>query len=74
MLGAICGDVVGSVYEWHNIKTKEFELFKDKCFFTDDSVMTVAIAEACYGITDDVKEKTISYLTDDLKEVVEELR
>ena len=47
MLGAICGDIVGSVYEWHNIKTKEFEFLKDKCFFTDDSVMTIAIARAC---------------------------
>lgn len=47
MLGAICGDIVGSIYEWHNIKSKEFELFKGTCFFTDDTVMTVAIAKAC---------------------------
>lgn len=40
MLGAIVGDIVGSVYEWHNIKTKEFPLFRDDCFFTDDTVMT----------------------------------
>lgn len=46
MLGAIIGDIVGSVYEWHNIKTKEFPLFRDDCFFTDDTVMTVAVAEA----------------------------
>ena len=46
MLGAIVGDIVGSVYEWHNIKTKEFQLFRDDCFFTDDSVMTIAVAEA----------------------------
>ena len=46
MLGAIIGDVVGSVYEWNNIKTKEFPLFGKKCFFTDDTVMTVAVAEA----------------------------
>lgn len=45
MIGAIIGDIVGSVYEWHNIKTKEFPLFQDKCFFTDDTVMTVAVAE-----------------------------
>ena len=47
MLGAICGDVVGSIYEWHNIKTKDFKLFDGSCEFTDDSVMTVAIAKAC---------------------------
>ncbi len=45
MLGAIIGDIVGSVYEWNNIKTKEFPLFRDDCFFTDDSVMTCAVAE-----------------------------
>ncbi len=46
MLGAIIGDIVGSVYEWHNIKTKEFPLFRDDCFFTDDTVMTCAVADA----------------------------
>jgi ADP-ribosylglycohydrolase len=46
MLGAIVGDIVGSVYEWNNIKTKDFPLFTDKCFFTDDTVMTIAVADA----------------------------
>ena len=46
MLGAIIGDVVGSVYEFNNIKTKDFPLFRDDCFFTDDTVMTCAVAEA----------------------------
>lgn len=46
MLGAIIGDVVGSVYEWDRIKTKDFPLFRDDCFFTDDTVMTVAVADA----------------------------
>jgi ADP-ribosylglycohydrolase len=46
MLGAIIGDIVGSVYEWHNIKTKDFPLFGDDCFFTDDTVMTIATADA----------------------------
>jgi ADP-ribosylglycohydrolase len=45
MIGAIIGDIVGSVYEWHNIKTKDFPLFAKDCFFTDDTVMTVAVAE-----------------------------
>lgn len=45
MLGAIIGDIVGSVYEWNNIKTKEFPLFSPDCFFTDDTVMTLAMAE-----------------------------
>lgn len=45
MIGAIVGDIVGSVYEFNNIKTKKFELFRDDCFFTDDTVMTIAVAE-----------------------------
>lgn len=45
MMGAIIGDIVGSVYEWHNIKTKEFPFFRDDCFYTDDTVMTIAVAE-----------------------------
>lgn len=32
MLGAIVGDIVGSVYEWNNIKTKDFSLFCEECF------------------------------------------
>jgi ADP-ribosylglycohydrolase len=46
MLGAIIGDIVGSVYEWNNIKTKDFPLFNERGFFTDDTVMTIAVAEA----------------------------
>lgn len=45
MIGAITGDIVGSVYEWANIKTKDFPLFADRCSFTDDSVLTIALAE-----------------------------
>ena len=45
MLGAIIGDIVGSIYEWNNHRSKEFELFGEKCDFTDDTVMTLAIAE-----------------------------
>lgn len=42
MLGAICGDFVGSVFEWNNHKSKQFELFSPNSRFTDDSVMTIA--------------------------------
>ena len=44
-LGAIIGDIVGSVYEWDRIKTKDFPFFADNGFFTDDSVCTVAVAD-----------------------------
>ena len=46
MLGAITGDIIGSIYEANNIKTKKFDLFTDKNRFTDDTVMTFAVAEA----------------------------
>lgn len=46
MLGAIVGDIVGSIYERKNIKTKDFPLFGSRCSFTDDTVMTCAVAEA----------------------------
>ena len=46
MLGAIIGDIVGSVYEFSNYKHKDFLLFSPNCFFTDDTIMTVAVAEA----------------------------
>jgi len=45
MLGAIAGDIIGSVYERKNIKTKDFPLFDRQCCFTDDTVLTVAVAE-----------------------------
>jgi ADP-ribosylglycohydrolase len=46
MLGAIAGDVIGSVYEARPIKTTDFPLFHDRCRFTDDTVLTVALAES----------------------------
>ena len=46
MIGAIIGDIVGSRFEFDNIRTKKFELFTMGSNFTDDSVMTVAVADA----------------------------
>ena len=46
MLGAIAGDIIGSPYEAHPIKTKDFPLFRSSSTFTDDTVLTVAIAQA----------------------------
>lgn len=45
MLGAIAGDIIGSVYEFHNIKKEDFPLFNTRCTFTDDTVLTVAVAD-----------------------------
>lgn len=46
MLGAIIGDIVGSRFEFNNTKRKDFNLFGAGCDFTDDTVMTVAVAKA----------------------------
>src|SRR5215831_18447652 len=47
MLGAIIGDVIGSVYEANPIKTSHFHpLFDPRCRFTDDTVLTVALADS----------------------------
>lgn len=45
MLGAIVGDIVGSVYEFDNTKSTDFELFYEESCFTDDTVMTLAVAK-----------------------------
>src|SRR6056297_4176536 len=55
MLGAIIGDIVGSRFEHHNCKGKDFELCHPDCRFTDDSVLTVAIADALMDQTDYVQ-------------------
>ncbi len=64
MLGAILGDIIGSPYEFDmGNKTKDFPLFSRGCEFTDDSVMTVAVAEALLdseGCSDDeIRAKTV---------------
>ena len=56
MLGAIIGDIIGSRFEWHNIKTKEFELFSYKSRPTDDSIMTLALAKAILDSKDDYSD------------------
>lgn len=45
MLGALAGDIIGSVYEFYGTKSTEFDLFSDASRFTDDSVMTLAVAK-----------------------------
>ncbi len=45
MLGAIIGDIVGSTYEFDNIKTKEFPFFTERSQYTDDSILTLATAD-----------------------------
>ncbi len=45
-IGAFVGDIVGSIYEFHNHRSKEFPLFSEGCMVTDDSIMTLGVAKA----------------------------
>lgn len=45
MIGAIAGDIIGSAFEWRNVKTTDFKLFGPASRFTDDTVLTVAVAD-----------------------------
>lgn len=67
MLGAILGDVIGSRYEFYNIKSKDFPLFHSVCTYTDDTVCTVAVAKTLldnYPI--DYSEKGLEKIKKDL--------
>lgn len=52
MLGAIIGDIVGSRFEFNNTRKRNFKLFTKECEFTDDTVCTVAVADAIAKSTD----------------------
>ena len=68
MLGAIIGDMVGSIYEWIPMKSKNFNIYDSEMFPTDDSYLTIAVAESLmkyYPI--DYSDKKIEELKDDLR-------
>ena len=63
MIGAILGDIVGSRFEFHNHLSKDFEFLADNCYFTDDTVMTCAVAQALMDSKEDwsdLPEKTVA--------------
>ena len=65
MLGAIIGDIVGSRFEFNNIRTKNFELFAKDCQVTDDSIMTLAVAKAllaCNGDWNQLGQNAVKYM------------
>ena len=55
ILGAIAGDIIGSSYEFNNVKSLDFELFTNDTFFTDDSVLTIATMYALLNSADYAK-------------------
>lgn len=66
LYGAVIGDVVGSKYEFDNIKTKDFPLFSEGCGFTDDTVMTIAVANALLQSRNE-KERLASCLISEMQ-------
>lgn len=68
MYGAVIGDVVGSKYEFNNIKIKEFPLFSDGCSFTDDSIMTIAVAKALLNSMNN-KERFAQCLIEEMQQL-----
>lgn len=60
MIGAMIGDIAGSRFEFdRGDKSRDFELFTKRCYFTDDTVMTAAVAEALMDSGKDADEKTV---------------
>ena len=56
MIGAILGDIIGSRFEFNNYLGKDFELLTRRCEFTDDTVMTCAVAEALMDSREDYSD------------------
>lgn len=63
MLGAIIGDMVGSIYEFNPIKSKKFDIYNGRMRMTDDSLLTIAIAKVL------MKHYPIDYSEDSLKAI-----
>ena len=65
MLGAIIGDMVGSIYEFDNHRSKNFPFFSGRCYPTDDSIMTIALAKAILendGKVEGLSEKAVEWM------------
>ena len=67
MLGAIIGDMVGSLYEFHPHKNKEFNIYNQRMHMTDDSYLTIAVAKAL------LKHYPIDYTEEALKSIQDDL-
>lgn len=64
LMGAIIGDIVGSIYEFDNIHTEDFPLFGPGCSITDDTVMTLAVAQALVNAKKNSKAALYDELVD----------
>lgn len=61
MLGAIIGDIVGSRFEFNPLQGTEFELFTSECSYTDDTICTIAVADAILNRNDDYKSALVDW-------------
>jgi ADP-ribosyl-[dinitrogen reductase] hydrolase len=73
MLGAIVGDIVGSRFEFNNHRSKEFKLFDQACSITDDSIMTLAVAQALMETEKSMEPKRAYRFTDDYHRLLGQL-
>lgn len=67
MTGTILGDMIGSPYEFRTIKTTEFPLFSEKSRYTDDTVMTLAVADAFMAAPEETDDRLRQVLTEKLR-------
>ena len=73
MLGAIIGDTAGSVYEFNNIKTTDFPFFSNQSIYTDNSVMSFAVADWLLhdnGHTQPALEETMVLIAQDFRRLL----
>lgn len=66
LYGAVIGDIVGSKYEFNNIKQKDFPLFSEGCSYTDDTIMTIAVANALLNSWND-KDSFTKFLVSEMQ-------
>ena len=74
MYGAILGDIIGSPYERHNIKSKDFPLFSKRSRFTDDTVMTIALDNGAEDFVNEDDCYEIYTTTADFNKVLEAIK
>lgn len=67
--GAVIGDIVGSKYEFDNIKTKDFPFISEGCNYTDDTIMTIAVARALLKVTHSDFSGLSHYIADEMQKM-----
>lgn len=66
LLGAIIGDIVGSRFEFNNHRSKDFRFFDSNCYFTDDTIMSIGIANVNASVKKNINDKDFDFDHDDM--------